>query len=238
MVPAPVTSLPSATGYTDLTPAQAKDLIAMEKNLVIIDVSPYYDNGHLPGAISIPLAMLDAKIPTLDKTKTYLVYCHGDQPSIAGARKLADAGFTKVYRLAGNYAAWTAAGYPVSTLPVVATGTPASMIPIATAGKYTDLTPAQAKDLIDNNPDLIIIDVSPNYAQGHLPRAVSYYIGDGSLDRAIPMLDKNGKYLVYCHVDSVAIRGAQKLVDAGFTKVYRLAGNYAAWTAAGYPVST
>ncbi|MFA5267218.1 MAG: rhodanese-like domain-containing protein [Methanoregula sp.] len=114
-VPAPVTSLPAATGYTDLTPAQAKDLIATEKNLVIIDVSPYYDNGHLPGAISIPLAMLDAKIPTLDKTKTYLVYCHADGPSISGSQKLVDAGFTKVYRLAGNYAAWTAAGYPVST---------------------------------------------------------------------------------------------------------------------------
>jgi rhodanese-related sulfurtransferase len=113
MVPAAVTSLPATTGYTDLTPAQAKDLIATEKDLVIIDVSPYYDKGHLPGAISIPLATLDAKIPALDKTKTYLVYCHGDGPSISGARKLVDAGFKKVYRLAGNYAAWVAAGYPV-----------------------------------------------------------------------------------------------------------------------------
>ena len=100
MVPAAVTSLSPTPGYTDLTPAQAKDLIAMEKNLVIIDVSPYYDNGHLPGAISIPLAMRDAKIPTLDKTKTYLVYCHADGPSISGSQKLVDAGFTKVYRLA------------------------------------------------------------------------------------------------------------------------------------------
>jgi rhodanese-related sulfurtransferase len=115
MVPAAVNSLPATTGYTDLTPAQAKDLIATEKDLVIIDVSPYYDKGHLPGAISIPLATLDAKIPALDKTKTYLVYCHGDGPSISGARKLVDAGFKKVYRLAGNYAAWVAAGYPVET---------------------------------------------------------------------------------------------------------------------------
>ena len=43
-------------------------------------------------------------------------------------------------------------------------------------------------------------------------------------------------YLVYCHVDSVAIQGAQKLVDAGFMKVYRLAGNYKAWVDAGYPI--
>ena len=101
---------------------------------------------------------------------------------------------------------------------------------------YIDVTPAEAQQLIADNPDLIIIDVSPHYAEGHLPGAVSYYLGDGSLDRAIPTLDKNATYLVYCHVDSVAIQGAQKLIDAGFTNVYRLEGNYAAWVDAGYPV--
>ena len=103
---------------------------------------------------------------------------------------------------------------------------------------YNDVSPAEAKDLIDNNPDLIIIDVSPNYDRGHLPGAINYYLGDGSLDDAIPMLDKNKTYLVYCHVDSVAIAGAQALVDAGFEKVYRLEGNYSAWVDAGYPVET
>jgi adenylyltransferase/sulfurtransferase len=101
---------------------------------------------------------------------------------------------------------------------------------------YIDVTPAEAKDLIDNNPDLIIIDVSPHYEQGHLPGAVHYYLGDGSLDTAVPSLDKDKTYLVYCHIDSVARQGAQKLVDAGFENVYRLAGNYSGWVDAGYPV--
>lgn len=101
---------------------------------------------------------------------------------------------------------------------------------------YTDLSPAEAKALIDENPDLVIIDVSPHYNSGHIPGAIHYYLGDRSLDDAIPMLDKNATYLVYCHVDSVAIRGAQKLIDAGFKKVYRLEGNYGAWVDAGYPV--
>ena len=92
------------------------------------------------------------------------------------------------------------------------------------------------KKLIDENPDLVIIDVSPNYNDGHIPGAISYYIGDGSLEKAIPTLDPNGKYLVYCHVDRVAIAGAQALIDAGFKNVYRLEGNYSAWVAAGYPV--
>jgi len=103
-------------------------------------------------------------------------------------------------------------------------------------GTYVDVTPAEAKALIDENPDLIIIDVSPHYAEGHLPGAVHYYLGDGSLDAAIPTLDKNATYLVYCHLDSVAIQGAQKLVDAGFQNVYRLEGNYRAWVDAGYPI--
>lgn len=102
-------------------------------------------------------------------------------------------------------------------------------------GTYIDLSPVEAKELIDNNPDLVIIDVSPAYAEGHLPGAINHYLGDGSLDRAIPTLDKSKTYLVYCHVDSVAIQGAQKLVDAGFQNVYRLEGNYSAWVDAGYP---
>ena len=89
---------------------------------------------------------------------------------------------------------------------------------------YIDLSPAEALELINQNPDVIIIDVSPFYDDGHLPGAVHYYLGDGSLDAAIPTLDKNATYLVYCHVDSVAIGGAQALVDAGFTDVYRLEG--------------
>ena len=101
---------------------------------------------------------------------------------------------------------------------------------------YMDVTPAEAKELIDTTPDLIVIDVSPHYDNGHLPGAVHYYLADGSLDTAIPSLDKNKPYLVYCHIDSVAIAGAQKLIDAGFMPVYRLEGNYAAWVDAGYSI--
>ncbi len=106
------------------------------------------------------------------------------------------------------------------------------------AGKdgYVDVTAAEAKELIEKTPGIVIIDVSPAYAKGHLPGAVNYYLGDGSLDKAIPTLDKGKTYLVYCHVDRVAIQGAKKLVAAGFKKVYRLKGNYKAWVDAGYPI--
>jgi rhodanese-related sulfurtransferase len=105
-------------------------------------------------------------------------------------------------------------------------------------GGYTDVTAPEAKELIDTTPGLVVIDVSPIYEQGHIPGAVNYYAGDGSLDAAIPTLDPNASYLVYCHTDAASIQGAQNLVDAGFTNVYRLEGNFAAWVDAGYPVET
>jgi rhodanese-related sulfurtransferase len=107
-----------------------------------------------------------------------------------------------------------------------------------TSESYIEVSPQEAKELIEKNPDLVIIDVSPFYSQGHIPGAVNYYVGDGSLDEAILTLDKNKKYLVYCHSDSASIEGAQKLVDAGFKNVYRLEGNYRAWVDAGYEVES
>jgi rhodanese-related sulfurtransferase len=103
---------------------------------------------------------------------------------------------------------------------------------------YTDISAAEAKQLIDNDPEVVVIDVSPAYSAGHLPGAVSYYLGDGSLGAAIPTLDKDATYLVYCHVESVSRQGAQKLVDAGFLNVFRLEGDYEAWVDAGYPIET
>jgi rhodanese-related sulfurtransferase len=100
-------------GYTDVTAQEARSLKhASEGKLVIIDVSSGFDEGHLPMAINIPLDSLDAKIPTLDKSGPYLVYCHADNTSITGATKLVNAGFSPVYRLKGNYQSWVSAGYP------------------------------------------------------------------------------------------------------------------------------
>lgn len=107
--------------------------------------------------------------------------------------------------------------------------------PEAPTDGYIDISPEDAKDLIETTADIVIIDVSGVFDKGHLPDAINYYVGDGSLDDAIPSLDKSKTYLVYCHIDSAAISGAQKLVDAGFDKVYRLEGNYRAWVNAGYP---
>lgn len=106
----------------------------------------------------------------------------------------------------------------------------------STKETYVDIESKEAYELISNNPEIVIVDVSPRFDKGHIPGAINHYVGDGSWDEAIPSLNKDKTYLVYCHVDSASIPGAMKLVDAGFPHVYRLKGNYPAWFEGGYPI--
>ena len=101
---------------------------------------------------------------------------------------------------------------------------------------YKDISAMQARNLIYYFPELIVIDVSPLYWQGHIPRAISAPLEDGTLDRIIPNLDSEGIYLVYCHFESASRTAAQKLTDAGFERVYRLEGEFDSWINEGYPI--
>jgi len=102
-----------APGYQDVTAQEARSLKhASEGKLIIIDLSSNYGEGHLPMAINIPLNTLGEKILTLDKSRPYLVYCHSDNTSIAGATTMVNAGFSPVYRLKDNYESWVSAGFP------------------------------------------------------------------------------------------------------------------------------
>lgn len=115
-VEAPVTEMEMEepeSGYVEIDALEAQALMESTPNLVIIDVSPVYDQGHLPGAISIPLSQLEGRLSELDPAQPHLVYCHGDGPAIAGAELLVANGFSPVYRLLGNYAGWVNAGLPV-----------------------------------------------------------------------------------------------------------------------------
>lgn len=116
--------------------------------------------------------------------------------------------------------------------------TPIQTPTATTPATYTDVSPTGAKELIDTIANLVILDVSPLYTQGHLPGAINHPMFDGSLEGAVPSLDKGIPYLVYCHSDSVSIAAVELLIANGFETVYRLAGNYAAWVDAGFAVET
>ena len=86
---------------------------------VLLDVRTVeeFAAGHLPGAknLDIRAADFDAQLAALDKTTTYVVYCHSGNRSGQALQRMGAAGFTRVADLSGGITAWTAAGRATTT---------------------------------------------------------------------------------------------------------------------------
>jgi len=70
-----------------------------------------FASGHLVGAVNVDVEATDfaTKIVALDKTKNYAVYCRSGNRSKVAMTTLQQAGFTKVFDLAGGINAWKSA---------------------------------------------------------------------------------------------------------------------------------
>ncbi len=97
------------------------------------------------------------------------------------------------------------------------------------------LTVQEAKNLLDESPDTIIIDTSKYfYAEGHIPGSLNYT--KCALTSVSATFDRDKTYLVYSHAFGAPLASAQRLIGVGLRNVYALKGNYGAWVDAGYPV--
>ncbi len=84
---------------------------------VLLDVRTpdEYKAGHMAGSENINFYDADfaQKIAAKDKAKTYFVYCRSGGRSGKTAAMMKEAGFTKVYDMAGGMGAYEAAQLPV-----------------------------------------------------------------------------------------------------------------------------
>jgi rhodanese-related sulfurtransferase len=81
--------------------------------------APYFESGHLPGAINIPHTEVEALAPRLlgDKDAAIVTYCSNTAcpnsgVALAQLRKL---GYTNVRKYAEGKQDWEAAGLPLAT---------------------------------------------------------------------------------------------------------------------------
>jgi rhodanese-related sulfurtransferase len=82
-----------------------------ESGAVMLDVreDDEWSAGHAPGAIHVPLSVLDAR--RFDTTVPVVAACRSGKRSSLAARQLAAAGVT-VYNLTGGMKAWLESGQP------------------------------------------------------------------------------------------------------------------------------
>lgn len=103
--------------YRIISVSDARAMIQSSSDLLVVDVrtSGEFGQGHLQGAINIPLSDLPTQISGLDRNRPILVYCQTGHRSAQAAAILVNAGFTQVYDMNGGLNAWISAEYPTVT---------------------------------------------------------------------------------------------------------------------------
>ena len=100
----PVESRPAKLDDGVLTPEQAKARMDENPELILLDVRTQaeFDEGHIPGAVCLPVEMIAADMPFLfGKDAEILLYCRSGRRSADAAKKLRDMGFTNVFDFGG-----------------------------------------------------------------------------------------------------------------------------------------
>jgi hydroxyacylglutathione hydrolase len=108
--------LPITAGdIQDVEPGELHQLLQNCKNgdcPVVVDVrEPWeYRQGHVPGAVLIPLGQLSARVNELDPQRPVAVICASGNRSQSAAALLGQKGFKTVYNVSGGTGAWQYSG--------------------------------------------------------------------------------------------------------------------------------
>jgi rhodanese-related sulfurtransferase len=106
-------------GPGELTPVRQDELLGLltHGEIVVIDVRPVeeYASGHIPGAISMPLDVLPARLSELPMAKDIVAYCRGPYCVMApqAVTLLRDRGYP-ARRMEDGFPEWRLAGRSVA----------------------------------------------------------------------------------------------------------------------------
>ncbi|MFO0793773.1 MAG: rhodanese-like domain-containing protein [Candidatus Brocadiaceae bacterium] len=99
-----------------------------------------------------------------------------------------------------------------------------------------NISARQAKDLIDNDKDVYILDVrtKDEYHEAHLKDA--HLIPIQELEQNINKIPRDKKVVVHCAAGKRSAKACELLKDKGLKELYNVEGGIRKWEAEGYPV--
>jgi rhodanese-related sulfurtransferase len=97
-----------------ITPDKAQD--RQQAGAVIIDVRELeeWQEGHIPGALHIPLGSLSARVNEIDRNREVIIVCRSGTRSGRAVAALMQAGYPQVANLSGGMIAWVRLHLPVT----------------------------------------------------------------------------------------------------------------------------
>jgi rhodanese-related sulfurtransferase len=263
------------TGATDLDTAFATFLTGMEGyntiglddlNLALAEDAPPFildvrepgeleENGHIPGAVNIPLREVADNLQYLPSFDTPIVsYCGSGWRCTIALAALEALGWEDVKGLkGGSFSGWVDAGYEVvegaAEEPMELNAAEPDPALVAAMQEMLHNVPEgfgviTADDLniaIAENPDLILIDVRrPEEVaeQGAIdaPNVLFIPLEDFITDKDQWPADPDAPIVVYCGSGHRSTIAMTILWSYGYTDVHSLKGGFSEWVDAGYPV--
>jgi rhodanese-related sulfurtransferase len=249
--------LANMDGYNTIRADGLLEAIAMDTPPFLLDVrtdSELEENGHIEGAVHIPLDQLAQNIDLLPDFDTPIVtYCGSGWRATIAMTSLVAMGWNDVKALKTTFADWVEAGNPVvaGTAPeaaVLNVATPDASLVAEMDAMLSNLPEGfggiSADDFnlaLGGNPGKVVVDV----------RTASEVEEKGSIDTGdmplinIPLeefiVDKDmwpaadDSIVVYCGSGHRSTIAMTILLSYGYTDVKSLKNGFGAWVDAGYP---
>jgi rhodanese-related sulfurtransferase len=94
--------------WEEITPAELQKRMKGDNPPTIIDVREPYEfrQGHIPGAIMLPLGRLQSKLKGLDPGKSYVMVCLSGSRSRQACSLMTQSGIENISNLAGGMGSW------------------------------------------------------------------------------------------------------------------------------------
>jgi len=109
----------SVSGYVNISIEDAyeqwKQGGSAEPPIMFVDVRTRmeYEDGHIPGAVNIPIQTLANRLDEVPKDKRLYVYCESGVRSTNASKYLVEVGYTNAINVNASMAGWRDAQYPI-----------------------------------------------------------------------------------------------------------------------------
>ena len=223
---------------------------AIGAGALVIDVREVgeYEEGHIEGAVNIPLRTLTQNLDLVPTDRQVFVYCKSGYRAGLGTSALRMLGYDNVLAFPPSMNGWVEAGEPVSTDPVVGeTFTVPDIEPdlLAAVDGFVSTIPEgwltagdveAVKGAVDAGAFLLDVRTQGEFADGFIPTATNVNLR--ALATNLEAVPTDSQVIVYCKSGFRASLAIPMLHVLGFDNARAFTGSYLAWTEAGEPIAT
>lgn len=237
-------------GYLSIKTAEDVATARDTGGAYLIDVreTSEYEEGHIPGAVNIPIREITKHLDAIPMDQSVIVYCKSGYRAAMATAALQTLGYDNVQAFGGSYNAWTAAEQEVSTEPVeLVAGVAPDFEPDVLAavedfllvipeGYQTVGDAEKMQAAMDAGAFVLDVRETSEYAEGHLPGAVNIPLR--TLAANLAEIPDDVQVVVYCQSGYRAGIANASLTIAGLDNVVAFTPSYAGWTDAGLDIET